>query len=383
MNTKPPLTLLSCLALSLLAATGPSLRAADSASSGKVGADGVVAAEHELPGQSAQKLIGKDVLSTSGMGLGQVKDLVIDARAGHLVYALVGSGGLLGVGEKIRAVPFAAFKDTYRADGELLLDIDRSTWDRMPSIREAEMDTLLSEGRASTVFDQFGLDWKDESRRMRREADSNESAPKMMRVKRLAGQDVVNAGQQVGKIEDVIVNFESRRATVLLDPNDDYTGSDQKFIIDFNQLSPSLDQPEKLTTVLTRAEFARATPMQRDWWMMNDGYPYIWTGYGVAGGPGSIGAVTGSEIVMGSPADRQPGSQTSRPSISVIRDMAQRDENIRDATRDLSIENEGDTLVVSGSVSSEDVKQQVGERLTKLAIGWQVDNQLSVRGAGE
>ncbi|ACB74416.1 PRC-barrel domain-containing protein [Opitutus terrae] len=389
MKTKIPPSLTFSFAVALcVASAAPAFAAgATAAAEKKSGTDGVTAAQHQLAGQSAQKLIGQDVRNPAGEGLGQVKDLVIDARAGQLVYALVSSGGLLGVGERIRAVPFAAFKDTYRADGDLVLPIDRTAWNNLAAIRETEIDTLLSEARASTLFSQFGLEWKDETKRLRRDAKAagadTDSTPKLMRVAKLTGKDVVNAGQEVGKIEDIVLNFESRRASVLLDPNDDYTGSNQKFIVDFSQLSRSLDVPEKLTTVLTKADFARATPMQDDWWMMSSGYPYIWTGYSMVGGPGYAAAVTGAERAMGTAEERRAGQANARPSVEVIRDALRRDERIGEAARDVSVEQRKDKLVVTGTVPSAQAKRQIGDRLAELALGWEVDNELTVRSVGE
>lgn len=365
-----PFTIVATTPALASAADGPRLRDKDREPKN------VVAAKDHSRGQSSRELIGQDVKNALGEGLGQVKDLVIDARAGRIVYALVASGGLLGVGEKIRPVPFAAFRDTYRADGDLVLEIERSRWDSVPAIRESEIDSLLNESRAQAVFSHFGIDWKDEMKRGR--GESSDRTPKLLRVSRLNNKDVINAGQQVGKIEEVVLNFETRRASVLIDPNDDYTGTDQKFIIDFAQLSPSLDEPQKLTTTLTRAEFARATPMQEDWWMMNTGYPFIWT----AGSPGYPGTIVAADTALRE-STRPSARERSRPSLTVVEDALRNDPKLGAEAGSLSLEERDGAIIITGVVRSRDVKQDIGERLADLAPGWTVDNQLAVRSAGE
>src|SRR6266446_6430849 len=55
------------------------------------------------------KLIGASVEDMRGESLSDVKDIVFNPR-GHIEYAILAFGGLLGVGEKYFAVPWAALK---------------------------------------------------------------------------------------------------------------------------------------------------------------------------------------------------------------------------------------------------------------------------------
>jgi len=55
------------------------------------------------------KLIGANLQNANGDSVGEIKDLVID-HTGKIRYAAVTYGGFLGVGSKMYAVPFEAFK---------------------------------------------------------------------------------------------------------------------------------------------------------------------------------------------------------------------------------------------------------------------------------
>ncbi|MFO0790111.1 MAG: PRC-barrel domain-containing protein [Pirellulales bacterium] len=58
----------------------------------------------------ASQLIGANLENSNGDGVGEIKDLVIDGNTGQIRYAAVTYGGFLGVGSKLFAVPFEAFK---------------------------------------------------------------------------------------------------------------------------------------------------------------------------------------------------------------------------------------------------------------------------------
>jgi|SRR5579884_2677009 len=56
----------------------------------------------------ASEVIGKNVKSTDGKDLGEIKDLAIDPLDGDIEYAVLSFGGFLGVGDKYFAVPWGA-----------------------------------------------------------------------------------------------------------------------------------------------------------------------------------------------------------------------------------------------------------------------------------
>ena len=57
---------------------------------------------------SASTLLGDDVYNKDGEELGDIKDFMIDMASGKVAYAVLSFGGLLGMGDKLFAVPWAA-----------------------------------------------------------------------------------------------------------------------------------------------------------------------------------------------------------------------------------------------------------------------------------
>ncbi|MBN3835087.1 PRC-barrel domain-containing protein [Burkholderia sp. Ac-20344] len=64
---------------------------------------------------AARTLEGDRVLTIDGDDIGEVTDIMLDVRAGRIAYAVVSSGGLPGIGDKLLAVPWNV----------LVLDVER------------------------------------------------------------------------------------------------------------------------------------------------------------------------------------------------------------------------------------------------------------------
>lgn len=55
----------------------------------------------------AKKVLGTDVKDSSGDKIGQVEDIVLDKLSNNILFAVVGFGGVLGMGEKFHPVPWS------------------------------------------------------------------------------------------------------------------------------------------------------------------------------------------------------------------------------------------------------------------------------------
>lgn len=58
----------------------------------------------------ASDVIGTDIINSQNDDLGDVKEVVIDPASGKVAYVVVSFGGFLGMGTKLFAIPFSAFK---------------------------------------------------------------------------------------------------------------------------------------------------------------------------------------------------------------------------------------------------------------------------------
>ena len=56
----------------------------------------------------ASRVIGTDVKDASGSAIGKIEDIVLDKLDNSIMFAVVGFGGFLGIGEKFHPVPWSA-----------------------------------------------------------------------------------------------------------------------------------------------------------------------------------------------------------------------------------------------------------------------------------
>lgn len=329
---------------------------------------GLESAQNHRGGVSAHDLIGQDVASQDNQSLGEIQDLVIDTSANRVDYALISTGGVLGVGDTIRAVPFTAFQSGVVSRGALTLDVTKAKFEAAPRMDGKDVAVLASQHKS--LNDYYGV--KD-SMMARISSAMSDKSPVLQRASDILGENVVNSGQNVGEIEDVLVSFDNGRATVLIDPNDDYTSTDRKFLISFDRLNRSADG-DSFTTNLTKNDFAQATPADAD----HDGWdravttPLVWGGYGATG----YGATNTSVAAN----DRMSSSSTSTPTpVSQIDRALHSDSDLKGELSNVSLKADGGSLMIQGKVRNEDVKDKIADKVEDAAKGWDIQNQLYVQ----
>lgn len=95
---------------------------------------GGVITDHKGPGpelMGASTLIGDHVHNENNEHLGSIKEIMLDMASGQVTYVVVSHGGLLGIGEKLFAIPWSALTlDT--VNKRFILDIDKKHFENAP-----------------------------------------------------------------------------------------------------------------------------------------------------------------------------------------------------------------------------------------------------------
>jgi sporulation protein YlmC with PRC-barrel domain len=86
----------------------------------------------------AKKVIGTDVKDTSGATIGKVEDIMLDKQSSNIMYAVVGFGGFLGMGEKFHPVPWSQL-DYSKTDGAYVVAL---TKDQLTAAPADSLDAL-------------------------------------------------------------------------------------------------------------------------------------------------------------------------------------------------------------------------------------------------
>jgi sporulation protein YlmC with PRC-barrel domain len=55
----------------------------------------------------ASRVIGTTVYNTAGDEIGNVEDVILDKTSNGIMFAVIGFGGFLGIGEKYHAIPWS------------------------------------------------------------------------------------------------------------------------------------------------------------------------------------------------------------------------------------------------------------------------------------
>ncbi|MGY6125794.1 PRC-barrel domain-containing protein [Paraburkholderia strydomiana] len=117
---------------------------------------GSAAAEGPGPDvMAADTLDGNRVLSSDGEDIGKIKDIMLDVRSGRVAYAVLSSGGFLGIGDKLLAIPWRALTlDTEQKC--FVLDMTAERVKSAPGFDKDHWPSMADETWATSVHQYYG-----------------------------------------------------------------------------------------------------------------------------------------------------------------------------------------------------------------------------------
>jgi sporulation protein YlmC with PRC-barrel domain len=104
---------------------------------------------------AASKLEGDRVRNPAGEDLGKIEEIMIDLASGRVAYAVLSFGGVLGIGDKLFAIPWGALRID---EGEHLfvLDTDRATLENAPGFDKHSWPDMADPAFAASVHEHYG-----------------------------------------------------------------------------------------------------------------------------------------------------------------------------------------------------------------------------------
>lgn len=104
---------------------------------------------------AADTLEGDDVKNTQGEDLGKIKDIMIDVPHGRVAYAVLASGGVLGMGGKLFAIPWNAL--TLDTDQKcFILDVDKERLKNAPGFDKDHWPSMADPTWANEIHSYYG-----------------------------------------------------------------------------------------------------------------------------------------------------------------------------------------------------------------------------------
>jgi surface antigen len=103
----------------------------------------------------ADTLIGEDVYNRQQEDLGDIKEIMLDMRSGQVAYAVLSFGGILGMGEKLFAVPWQSLElDTNNK--RFILDASKEQLKAAPGFDKDSWPDMASREFSSQIHDFYG-----------------------------------------------------------------------------------------------------------------------------------------------------------------------------------------------------------------------------------
>ncbi|KFI23666.1 PRC-barrel domain-containing protein [Nitrosococcus oceani] len=104
---------------------------------------------------TANSLENNEVFNLEGEELGKIKDIMIDVPKGRVAYAVLSFGGILGVGDKLFAVPWSAL--TLDADEKcFVLRVNKEVLENDPGFDKDHWPSMADQRWASDVHSRYG-----------------------------------------------------------------------------------------------------------------------------------------------------------------------------------------------------------------------------------
>jgi len=209
------------------------------------------------------KLIGKTVLSSDHQKLGKIETIIVDLESGRVLYAVVGSGGILGAGEKKFAVAPREFSETQGSDAHL--NMDKAQLQAAPEFtKDISKDGELGKAEfVSSVYQYYGEHpwWEGK-------ASANAgSFHNVHKADDVVGMKVRNvSNEEVGKVENVIIDLPAGRVLyVIFAPDRNMDAGDNLYAFPPNAFTLGGDQ-KTLVTDINKERLAGAPHFTKNNW---------------------------------------------------------------------------------------------------------------------
>lgn len=106
---------------------------------------------------AADTLQGDAVVNPRGELLGKIRDLMVDVPRGRIAYAVMSSGGVMGFGDRLYAVPWSALM--LDVDQRcFILDVDRERLQAAPGFDKDNSPSMADGSFVQSVYDYYGAE---------------------------------------------------------------------------------------------------------------------------------------------------------------------------------------------------------------------------------
>jgi sporulation protein YlmC with PRC-barrel domain len=165
----------------------------------------------------AGQLIGLQVEDTDGRKVGTLRNLILDVRTGRVRYAVIASGGFIGIRPILRLAPAQMMSAATTKRETLSLNTTMGQWKGAPAFKPSQLSSLAEHSQAEQITRYFA---KTDARLANASGPSlattgggagsqtNASPDSLKFASDMIGKTVVNRRhQKIGEVVDLMVGF--------------------------------------------------------------------------------------------------------------------------------------------------------------------------------
>jgi hypothetical protein len=101
-------------------------------------------------------VISSSVVNANYEDLGKIEDLVLDASAGRIAYAVLSFGGFLGLSDKYFAIPWNKF-EFHMAEKRVVLNVDKKLLERATGFAKDNWPNMADSTWGTSIYKHYGL----------------------------------------------------------------------------------------------------------------------------------------------------------------------------------------------------------------------------------
>src|SRR5690606_4099202 len=105
---------------------------------------------------SCSSICDSEIRNSEGESIGEIKDLMINWKDGSVSYAVLSFGGLLGMGDKLFAVPLEAFDFGTGDPDNVILNVSKESLENAPGFDKDNWPQHHDQQFLDSVYSHYG-----------------------------------------------------------------------------------------------------------------------------------------------------------------------------------------------------------------------------------
>lgn len=325
--------------------------------------------------EKASKIIGTEVTDLQDKKLGKVKDLAVDMQAGRIAEVIIGTGGFIGMDEKMIGVPPECL--TFANSAKELRLADAEPFKTSPFFKLSHWNEATSSASVAEVYRHYHM-------------PNDANFGYLERADKIMGISTRNLEEKsLGKVENLVVDLSGGRVVEVILASGGFLGIKDELSAVPPQafhLNPAQDM---LTLDVTRESLKNAPHFKpRDWRdSVNDSMSLavVYKAYNVAPyfTPGSTDTIVQNAAPRGAmlPAN-SADTQNDAVITARIQQLILAANGLSPDARRVEVTSKDGRVTLRGLAASEKEKKQLGELAATVVAAGRVDNQIEVKNIG-